>query len=187
MGKTGIFNLIKYSALCILLFLSFLTGCKSPNEPAPASSEYFPLAVGNKWYYSTDGVSRTSDSFTLIDEITGTKTIDNKMYYEVISTDFVSYTISTFYYRFEGNKLLLRNEKGEKIVADFSLNLNDKAYWEENLWVTEKNDDIITFGSTPSMKDWGYAVTYKKGIGMIYSYSNNFGYKSKELVKSEIK
>ncbi|MCU7497420.1 MAG: hypothetical protein HF311_18265, partial [Ignavibacteria bacterium] len=160
--------------------------CKSPNEPAPASSEYFPLAVGNKWYYHTNGISDTS-SINVVREVTGQKSIDNKTYYEVVSTQLASGIKDTAFLRMSDKILFAHMGKGENIIADFSLNLNDKAYWEKDLKVSKKNGDIMAFESIPQLIDNGYGVTYQKGVGMTYSFLNGFAYEYTKLVKSEIK
>lgn len=178
-------KMMKNSALLLLFFLSLITGCKSPNEPASMSGEFFPLAVGNKWYYNTNHPDTTS--VNLIQEITGQKVISKKNYYEMASLNLLSGVRDTFYYRLNGDTLFVRNAKdGEHILADFSLNLNDAAYWQQDLKVTAKTDEFITF-QTPWGPDYGYSVTFKRGVGIINSAENGLVYYRTKLIKSEIK
>lgn len=192
MKKTGIFILLKSSALCFFFSLSFLMGCKSPNEPAPKPQGFFPLAMGNKWYYNSNtfiyGANNLdTTSVNLVQEITGQKVIDKKNYFEVTSTDLTSGTKETSYYRLSGDTLFHITAKyPENILADFSLNLNDQAYWDQSLKVIQKNDEYMAFAIRDF--DYSFSMTFKRGVGMINSASYGFGdCHMTKLIKSEIK
>ena len=96
--------------------------------------------------------------------------------------------MDTIYYRLVNSVLyskLPRHE--ERIIADFSLNENEYAYWDTigDLKVTEKTDTIIKF-ERPFHIDYGSSVTYKKGIGIIQTRENGFIYYQRNLVKAEL-
>ncbi|MCU7493050.1 MAG: hypothetical protein HF310_16230 [Ignavibacteria bacterium] len=184
MCKTVSLKMLKSSALLILFSLSFIMGCKSPNEPVNPAG-YIPLAVGNKWYYNDDSHDTTSINF--VQEITGQKVIDNKNYYEVISTDLTSGDKGTFYYRLNKDTLFVRDTtNGERVFADFSLKVNEPAYWAQDLKVTLKSDQFMIF-ATPWGMDYGFSMTFKRGIGMINSAANGLVYYRTKLIKAEIK
>lgn len=71
-------------------------------------------------------------------------------------------------------------------AGDFSLNLYDTAYWRNDLRVIQKTENIIIF-QTPFGADYGYSITFKKGIGITNSILNGFAYYRRTLIKAEIK
>jgi hypothetical protein len=75
---------------------------------------------------------------------------------------------------------------GERVFADFSLNLNEHAYWLQDLKVTVKNNELMTF-ETPWGMDYGYSLTFRKGVGMIFSAANGIVYYRTKMIKAEIK
>ncbi|MHB1688114.1 MAG: hypothetical protein ACYCVH_12180 [Ignavibacteriaceae bacterium] len=169
----------------IPLLFALLLGCESPNEPVRNVEEFFPLKVGNKWYYN----STNSDTTSIDDiwEITGQKEIDNKKYYEIIK-HYLKYNLKdTLYYRLNGDTLFSKGiNYNEQIVADFSLNINEIAYWKDDLKVVQKTENIITF-ETPFGADYGYSITFKRGIGIASAIENGFVYYRIKLIKAEIK
>jgi hypothetical protein len=169
----------------IPLLLLLVFGCKSPVESSSNPPGYFPLQIGNKWYYNT--FSQYSDSIDLIWQVVGQKVINGKQYFAIKESSASTFINDTIYFRFDGNILLSKiNNNPEQYVADFSLNLNDSASWRYDLKVVQKSDDIIKF-ETPFGPDYGYSITFKKGVGITNTIQNGIIYNYKKLIKWEIK
>lgn len=169
----------------ILLLYTLLLSCESPNGPISNSEEFFPLSIGNKWYYNTNN----PDSTTIDDiwEITGQKVLNNKEYYEMAIFHSKNNLKDTLYYRLNGDTLFSRRKNyNELIVADFSLTLNEPAYWQNDLKVTHRTENTITF-ETPFRADYGYIITFKKGVGITVQIQNGIDYQKLKLIKSELK
>ena len=174
----------KIYSLISLLFL-LLIGCESPNEPSSIPGEYFPLKIGNKWYYNS-GYPDTN-SINIIWEVNGTEVKGHKMYYRIIEQNMQFNFIDTIFYRFSGDTLFnRRKDNDEQIIADFSIGLNDTAYWQNDLKVVQKTEDMIKY-ETPFLADYGYSITFKKGIGITETINNGIIYLRKRLVKAELK
>lgn len=152
-------------------------------EPSLSSEEFFPLQVGNKWYYNSSFPD--SNSVDFVWEVVGEENFDGKQYFAITELNLKFNFISTLYYRFNGATLFVRGTNFEKILADFSLNLNDTAYWQNELVVVEKTKDIMKF-ETPQGADYGFSFSFKRGIGIINSIQNGFTYDRKTLLKAEI-
>jgi len=173
--------------VCSIVLLSFilLLSCESPNSPNSNSEEYFPLKVGNKWFYNSTSADTTS--IDVIWEIIATKTINDKVYYEITINKNKYNFIDTLYYRLNGDTLFSkRMNYDEVIVADFSLILYDTAYWQSDLKVTNKTDNTITF-ATPFRADYGNSITFEKGVGITLWIQNGFVYYKFKLIKTELK
>ncbi len=173
--------------ICLLISLSFLFlfGCESPNEPSLNPGEYLPLKIGNKWYYSTAYPDTTS--INIICEVNGQEDINNKTYFKIVEQNLQHNFLDTLFYRFSGDTLFsIRKNYKEQIIADFSLSLNDTAYWQHDLIVVQKTKDIIKF-ETLFGADYGNSITFKRGIGIINSVQNGFVYYRRTLIKAEIK
>ena len=173
------------SLLFILTIIELISGCsQNPTEPEFVNS-FFPLEVGNKWYYNSSypETSTITDVWAIIDN----KNIVNKNYFMVIEQNLNANNKDTIYYRINGDTLFSKTKNyDEQIEADFHLNLNETAYWRNDLKVVEKTEDRITF-ETPFGGDYGYRVTFKKGIGISNLVSNGWVYRSLKLIKAEIK
>jgi len=165
--------------------LLLLLGCSSPNEPLSKSEEYFPLEIGNKWYYNSNYSDTTS--INLISEIIGKEEINSKLYYKIIEQNVQSGFLDTIFFRLSGDTLFnMRKDYNEQIIADFSLNLYDTTYWQDDMTVVQKNKDIIEF-QIPFAADYGYSIAFKKGIGITNIVVNGFIYHRRILIKAEIK
>jgi len=153
------FNLSSVTFIILLL----LSGCESPNGNNSANNgQFFPLAVGNKWYYN----SGSSDSkFDIVWQIKGVQIIDNKNYYQLFTSILKSNTTDTSYYRYSGDTLFTRTENRDSVIADFNVRLNDSTYWSPGGIVTQKTQDSITFSASFN-RVFGYSITYVRGIGM---------------------
>lgn len=166
----------------IIAYVLILAGCNSSTE-VKFSGQYFPLNVGNKWYYAASDSSTVNEIW----EVTGTKTFNGINYYQMDIHDLSLNTITTYYYRYGGDTLFCKlPDYPESIAADFSLQLKDTAYWDKQMTVTEKTQDLITF-SVPLTGDYSYSATYVKGVGLTEMTENGFVYYHRRLVKSEIK
>ncbi|MDP2303458.1 MAG: hypothetical protein Q8N03_13660 [Ignavibacteria bacterium] len=171
----------------LFIFLSFLLlfGCKSPSEPSSNPEEYFPLQIGNKWYYNSAFPDTTS--VNIICEVHGQEDINHKKYYRIVEQNLQYNFLDTIFYRISGDTLFSRRiNYDEQTVADFSLNLNDTAYWQNDLTVVQKTKDIIKF-ETPFRVDYGNSITFQRGIGITNSVQNGFVYYRRTLIKAEIK
>ena len=173
--------------LSIFLLTLMFFNCESPTEYAADFQEFFPLKVGNKWYYRTNSTDTSNFNETI--EIIGQKKLNDNIYFETVVNMIDRNFIDTFYYRFAGNALVTQSPpQNERILADFSLKLNQYAYWDSvgDLSVSEKTDSIITF-SRPFHIEYGSSITYKKGIGLIKSFTNGFIVHLRILVRADIK
>lgn len=179
---------MKTIPLIIFSFLILIIGCDSTNEPILNSQDYFPLKIGNKWYYNiTFPIRRDTTSINLIYEVKGKEEIDNKSYFKIIETYLQSNFVDTIFYRFGGDTLFLKRiDNSEQIIADFSLSLNDTAYWQDDLKVVAKTNDLITF-EVPIRPDYGYSITFQRGIGITNEEESGIAYYNKKLIKAEIK
>ena len=171
----------------LIFSLSFLfaIGCDSPTEYSINPEDYLPLKVGNKWYYNLDYSDTTS--INLISEVNGKEKIGLKTYYRILEQNLLTNFIDTVFFRFSGDTLFSRRKVyPEQIIADFSLNLNDTAYWQNDMTVVQKTKDIMKF-EIPFGADYGYSITFKKGIGIINTIQNGFVFHRRILIKSEMK
>jgi len=171
------------------LFASFLLvilfGCKSSTETVPDASSYFPLKVGTIWYYNTNINDTTSINTTW--KVSRVIPFEGKNYFEIIEHNILANYFDTLYYRLEGDKLYLKNiGDEERIVADFNLQLHDTTSWQSDLKVIEKTSQIMTF-ATPFAPDYGYSITFKKGVGITLEMENGFVVNYKKLLKAELK
>ncbi|GAB6283482.1 MAG: hypothetical protein STSR0008_22550 [Ignavibacterium sp.] len=173
-----IYTLISLSILLII-------GCESSTEYSSNPEEYLPLKVGNKWYYNS--YSSDTTEINLISEVNGREEIELKSYYRIIERNLQFNFTDTIFFRFSGDTLFSRNKVSrEKIIADFSLNLNDTAYWQNDMTVVQKTKDIMRF-EIPFRADYGYSISFKRGVGITNTIQNGFVYYSRILIKAEIK
>ena len=171
--------------LAVSLSFLLLLGCSSPNEPSSDPEEFFPLKAGNKWYYNTSYTD--TDSIDLISEVTGGEVIGSKLYFRIVEQNLQFGFIDTVFYRFGGDTLFGKTKNySEQIIADFSLNLNDAAYWQSDMRVVQKTQDIMKF-EVPFAADYGSSITFQRGLGIIETEQNGFVYYRRTLRKVEIK
>ncbi len=171
--------------LVIPLSFLFIIGCDSSTECSSNPEEYLPLKVGNKWYYNYDYSDTTT--INLISEVNGKEEIEYKSYYRIVEQNLQSNFVDTIFFRFSGDTLFCRKKAyHEQIMADFSLNLNDTAYWQNEMTVVQKTKDIMKF-EIPFGADYGYSITFKRGVGITNTIQNGFIYHRRILIKAEIK
>jgi len=176
----------RYLYFFILSFILF--NCDSPIESHSYLTEFFPLKVGNKWYYKSN-ISQDTSYFNETIEVVAQKKINDNTYFETVRNIISSNIKDTLYYRLNEDVLYaMKPPQEESIIADFSLKLNEIAYWDSTgkLRVSERTDSTIVF-STPFGGDYGLSITYKKGIGITYEYINGYIPHIRELVYWELK
>jgi hypothetical protein len=183
----------KLNAIAIFTFLFLVYYCKSPTESYIDAKQYYPLEIGNKWYYSYDQTDVST--YNYVAEIIRDTTINNKFYYKMISYFIpLSGTYYISFWRTEKSKLYdgrLSYSNGistftEKLSADFSLNIGDTIRTNEYyyLTVTERDENTIKFAWYSEL--WGW-TKYQRGVGMIENIASNFVIHRTVLVKSELK
>jgi len=177
--------MIRLSIICAMASFLMLAGCNSPTQ-VDTGGQFLPLNVGNKWYYNTNNAGSPSD-ISEVWEITGIKTINGIKYYQLDINTVSLNAVSTIYYRYGGDTLFYRySSGGEFVAADFSLQLNDTAYWDKNITVTKKTKDMISY-TVPLMGDYSYSATYSRGLGMTYMEESGFVYYYRKLLKADLK
>jgi len=175
----------KLNIFSAIVSLIILAGCNTPTDVS-TGGQYFPLNVGNKWYYNSNNAG-SSTEISEIWEITGIKTINGVRYYQLDINNVSLNTVSTIYYRYGGDTLFYRTSSGgEFVTADFSLQLNDTAYWDKNITVSKKTNDVITY-TIPLKGDYSYSATYSKGLGMTDMEESGFVYYNRKLLKADLK
>ena len=168
------------------LVLFILISCKTSTEPLFVDNNFFPLNIGNKWYYNTNGSD--ADPILIIMEVVAIEEINDKSYYLVTNSNIQYSYKDSIYYRINNSVLYSKMPNNEEqIVADFSLKKNEYAYWDVigDLKVTEKTNSIMKF-ERPFSADYGSSVTYQKKIGIIESILNGFIFFKRTLVRAEI-
>lgn len=173
-----------YRALIITFFI--LISCKTSYEPLLIDKSFFPLEIGNKWYYNISGLD--TDPILNIKEVIALKEINDKSYFLVTNTHLKYNFKDTVYYRLDNSVLFSKlPQYDERIMADFSLNENEYAYWDSkgDLKVIKKTASIMIF-ARPFSADYGSAVTYKRGTGIIQIVQNGIIYYQINLVKAEL-
>ncbi len=187
--------MINKSIFVTFLFLLIIIGCESPNESYIEAEQYYPMKIGNKWYYSTDQFN--GGDYNMVKEIVKDTIINNRLYYKLISyyTD-QSTNQYVSYLRIEKSRLFIGinvNKNGnyifeENLSADFSIKLGDTLRVDnyEYYTVVEKSENIINIFHQQSdgIRSW---TKYQKGIGIIEGMNSNAIIHKTILVKSELK
>lgn len=176
--------MIKY-LMAVFVALLLFQSCESATESYFEKNEFMPLKVGNKWYWNH--WIKDTTSVDEIWEVVGWQKVNCHYYFKVARYNGPGdTTISYFYFRIDNNTLFRKwPGRDETILADFSLNLNEEAYWSEDLFVTKKDESTIVFQKTIGLDL--PQLEFKKGIGL--TRDENFGvfhYRHK-LVGYEIK
>lgn len=162
------------SIIVTLTFFYLISGCESPTESFVDALQYYPLKIGNKWYYRFNQTD-TSD-YNYVVEIVGDTIINSKLYFKRLSY-FVPQNQYSYisYYHVEKSKLFIgwlsyyngEPTFSENLTADFSLGVGDTLRINEYKYitVTEKDEDIVKFYTHD-----GYSndfSTFRKGVGLI--------------------
>ncbi len=167
----------------IPLFFACIAGCSQSTEPVATADSFFPISEVSSWQYST---STAGDIANQIWKVGSEEVVDGISYYSVvISHPGTMLAASTVYFRCNGT-ILYKKYAGspEFIIADFSLNKGDAAYWDPYLKVTEKTESIMKF-DTGLHGDYQYTITFRKGIGITLSTDSGAVYNQIILLKIE--
>ncbi|MFA3783795.1 hypothetical protein ABRY23_12110 [Melioribacteraceae bacterium 4301-Me] len=187
--------LIKY-IICFMVLLFLFNSCnENPTQPVSAE-QFYPLKVGNKWYYKyyhTNGDTIKYDysdsEYELYREVIGVKKINGKNYSIMESKNSNPLLVNhsdTTYLRTDRYKLYFAykdattNQYIERMFADFSLEKADtfhivKDAYEWVVTVKEKTTNIIKFHyEIPNAADEEYEETYVKNVGLKSSYSTDW-------------
>jgi hypothetical protein len=181
----------------LALFTAILlaaVGCQTPNVPTGTTSlstDFLPSHVGNVWLYSTYS-SNQPPSPSRIDQvvrIVDTKTIEGNEYFVEVTTYSWTDRPDTSYYRLSGDSLIKASGGSGKFRCDvdaiFSLELgqtftrasgfiNDTSHYR--VVVGKKDEMTITFFyDDPAVVDEEFAVTYKRGVGVVDHHSTAWG------------
>jgi hypothetical protein len=186
----------------VLVIIGLCSGCsQGPTEPEYVNS-FFPLEVGNKWYYNS--FSSSSQRFNPLEvdevkEIIGIKQISEKKYY-LAETKYYDqsgsiYYVDTSYYRYSKDTLYqhrnYNNASYEIASAIFSLEKGDRYmnYMGSTIFevtVREKDNGLITFFyDSPQFKDTESEITFQKGKGISKRYTPSSGIETK-LIKADL-
>ena len=117
---------MKYLSLIVLFILSCSNSTESKKKYIQSSNSesYFPMSVGNKWDYMNE-----NNEIAFSTEITATKEIDNKLYYEFTRTfSYPDNNVDKEYYREENNIIYKRFWLGNNIYSGEFIFFNLKSY-----------------------------------------------------------
>lgn len=177
---------MKYYLFTCLFLVVLFSGCDSTTEKSSIPGAYLPLKDGNKWYYNSHSRFPDTTSIDLVWEVIGQAEINGISYFRIIEHNLRTANSDTLFYRLNGDTLFSWDGIKEQIMADFSLNLNDTAYWRNDLKVVQKSDDMIQF-ETPAGPDYSYSISYQRGIGITDIIEGGVVYHRRKLIKAEIK
>ncbi len=168
---------MKINLILIFAALLFFSACDSNQTTGQTNIEasYFPLQVGNQWYYEVD-----SDTVQLYTKVTGKTTKDGREYYIL---DYVQRQgpgsvgpEKTMYLRSpDGLKIYEYKNNTEKLYRNFSEVIADTNYIKK--YITSRRDyvdipigrfnDIINVTDVGFERDAGGTMDYAKGVGLI--------------------
>ena len=162
----------------LLLFMILVYSCSSSTEPH-YSLDYFPMKMGNTWYYT--GFLHNPDNHQGKKEskweVTGEKVFGNVKYTEITETNLVRDDIPERkeYYYMSRNKLFKydQDKKMAGLFAQFDLDKDESfQYFDYNVKVTEKTDSTIRFYyDHPGYIDEEHWITFEKGTGIKSHFS----------------
>jgi hypothetical protein len=182
--------------ICISVLLTML-GCSSPNDikQTVLASDYFPLSIGNKWYYTYFVYPTGYDSTKIyeIDEIVAMKSIVDEWFFamQIKKLDFHDTThhtyiaVDTIYLRARGSTIVyadsaLSGELQKIVYADFNLKDGEILdIYMERRWGVSLHDTVHYSGKVssrsgptitlyydrPGWIDAEHFDTFEKGIG----------------------
>lgn len=181
----------------LLFVVLSLIGCKESITETEQASSFFPLQVGNKWYYknytfySNHFSQDTSTDYRYVSEIKNEITIEDKEYYYLECSFYNGkiYQYNTAYYRTENQKLyILKWDNNLKeytggLLADFSKTEGDTflSYYESKSMknqpyyfighVIERTADVrIIHYEIPMGYDEDVILTFRKNVGIENEY-----------------
>jgi hypothetical protein len=181
-------NILSFIIFFIIIGLSLSCNESTPIEPEYGNS-FFPLKVGNTWFYNSFSSSCQQFNPNIVKEIKkviGTKNIMGRTFYSLESIykdDSGSiYSKDTSYYYYSNDTLyhymsVGNNKYNKSIYAIFSLESGDKyidtvGTTVNEITVREKNNEWAIFSyDAPQVKDEENEVTFRKGKGIYEIYS----------------
>jgi len=173
----------------LLIFLSIVfIQCESSNavdyDYLNNQSSYFPLKIGNKWYYNSNTDPFDSTSYNEVWEVKTNLWLFQKNFYLIEKTRYFldgSIKYDSMYYCLSNDTLLQFHpswESSESSIstrAIFSSNQKFTMKWldfEYEAYSKNQNDSVITFTYyIPGGMDSGFETTFHKNIGITKSYS----------------
>jgi hypothetical protein len=191
--------------IIIILFLITSASLKTYSLDT-TSCHYFPLHVGNTYYYYVSG---NITSYYSECKILNTQVINGKLYFYIINTPYFNQNIYMRYDSTNGYLMVYQPTStcgDEKILCKLSAILNEttssNCYFEEDYkYVSEK--DITLFGIPTHQKEFIYGVNWTTGgfaykkllmkdfgpVFQLYSYyiTHVGGYIKYELIGAKIK
>jgi hypothetical protein len=150
---SNIFKRKYFRKIIAILFLAFLFSC-SVFSQVTDTADYFPLHVGDKWWYYVYGLY---DSYKL-SQVTGTLQIGDTTYYIVDNT---------YYYRKDSiGNVYKRLHDLDQLYFNIHANVSDKwlVYDGERLYYMKLSyNDLVysaSFGNIQNCKAYGYIIYY---------------------------
>ena len=197
------YKIASVSILFFILNIGLFNACNTTepiNKIKLGSSEniYFPLNIGNKWYYNSYHINDPNFDSTKFDrtwEVISSKCLGRKLFYQIESViynnDGTIFKVDSLYYAISADSLFLIdtgqpfNETSLKLMALF----NSEQY-QSFIVKSDSSGDYIGYlidktDSTNSFyyyrdgwNDSGWQMTFKKKVGYIESHSE-WGFGSK--------
>ncbi len=172
----------------IMLIINILLSCNNSSEPTIESpdSNYFPLAIGNKWYFKLWDQNkeefRYPESYSRIEEIISTRNLNERLFYlversylhstgEVWRKDSIYYNISgdTLYqilnkWSFSTESLSVLAIFADTNNVKFQMKWNDDVYEVYSRFETDSSMNFVYY--RPNWVDSGSERVFKKNIGI---------------------
>jgi hypothetical protein len=169
--------------IAIVIISSLLQSCKKESGKIILTDDYLPLEVGNYWQLD----------YTDKEEIIGTKIINNKTYFILVSLN------DTTYLRKENDKIFaIENMADESIKFDLSANVHDTWKYDlYNVTLVSKTDSITInnykiyncyqfYFDVPIMVDEEHSIWLAPGIGFIQESCGECLHQIRKLDKARI-
>jgi hypothetical protein len=123
----------------IIIGAALATGCKSKNDPKPASSDsYFPVTSGSSWSYND--VVNGGTVNTLIVSMTGASSvINNKTYFTASSVSSVNGSTTGYYY--SANHSFAIRATNAAAAVTIELQLGNDSLAVGSTWTTTPTDN----------------------------------------------
>ena len=195
--------LIRHILMILLLSIVSCENIIQPQKEKDFTSPYFPLALGNKWYYKYwdrfDSTFVHPESIILTEEVKSTRMLNDKLFFLIercyLNLDGSIHIQDSIYYNFSGDTLyqVLSNcEFSEEsisiraIFADsghvsYQMKWYDEYYEAYSRLETDTTMNFVFY--KPQWVDSGSEWKFKKNVGVIdYISYQTYG---KRLVKYE--
>lgn len=163
---------------CLIIFtlsVFFFSSCKDDSVASNGTAQFFPLKVGNQWYYEYtryDSLGTTMDSFDWIETVDGDTTINGQKYYS-ISDLFSMFFGIKFYYTNKSDGLYKSYDDTRTfhLLFKFPAQLNEHIYNESD---TLTVINIIPREPTPT--GFHFCIVYQKitQSNSLWNYENTY-------------